>query len=290
MIPSEILRQVRRIEIFTNRIVNETMSGRYSSAFKGQGIEFEEVREYQPGDDVRSIDWNVTARTGRPQVKRYTEERELSVLFIVDVSRSMAFGSVGALKSRIAAELCSVLAFSAIKNQDKVGLLLCSDRIESFVPPKSGTKHVLRAIREVLSYKPQGQKTRIKAALDYLQHVLHRKSVIFLISDFFDEDLRLPLSIANRRHDVIAVHLEDPRELHLPQMGFVRVRDSETGSFQVWDASDKRFQSAYLAAAQRRNDELRRMLGSAGVDMIRVRTDRSYVDPLVQFFRMRHRR
>lgn len=287
MLPPEILKQVRRIEIATNRIVNETMSGRYESVFKGQGIEFEEVREYQPGDEVRSIDWNVTARTGRPFIKRFVEERELSVMLVADLSRSMAFGSVKDLKQRIATEICAVLAFSAIKNQDKTGLLIVTDRIERFIPPKKGPKHVLRVIREALSFEPRGHKTDLSAALDYLGRVLRHKSVIFLISDFFAEDFSVPLAITNKRHDVIAVHLVDPRQEKLPPVGWIRFEDAETGGLVALDSRRGDVRRAYEAWALAHEKRLKDILAAAGVDVVHVRTDRPYVEPLLKFFRMR---
>ena len=287
MLPPEILKQVRRIEIVTNRIVNETMSGRYESVFKGHGIEFEEVREYQPGDEVRSIDWNVTARTGRPFIKRFVEEREMTVILVVDLSRSMAFGSVREVKQRIATELCAVLAFSAIKNQDKAGLLLVTDQIERFIPPKKGPKHVLRVIREALSFEPKGRKTNLKVALDYLGRVLPHKAVIFLISDFFAGDLSVPLAVANKRHDVIAVHLTDPRQEKLPPVGWIRLEDAEEASDVPLDAGNEQVRQAYAAWSAAHQAALKAMMAAAGVDRIEVRTDRSTLDPLLKFFRMR---
>ena len=291
MIPPEILQQVRRIEIFTNRIVNEMMSGRYESAFKGSGIEFEEVREYVPGDEVRSIDWNVTARTGRPQIKRFVEERELTVLFLVDLSRSMAFGSVEKLKQRVATELCAVLAFSAIKNQDRVGLLLFTDQVELFVPPQKGSTHVLRVIRDVLSFEPTSHGTDARVALDYLGRVMHRKAVVFLISDFFCDDIRLPLTIANKRHDVIAVHLVDPRQGELPPIGWLRLEDNETGEELVLNSSRADVCRDYEQWGASHRDQVKRLLQASGVDLVEVRTDRPAIDPLIRFLRMRsHRR
>ena len=287
MIPPEILRQVRRIEILTNRIVNATMAGRYESVFKGHGIEFDAVREYQPGDDVRSIDWNVTARTGRPHIKRFVEERELTVCFLVELSRSMAFGSVRQFKQRLATELCAVLAFSAIKNQDKVGLLLFTDRIERFIPPKKGPKHVLRVIREVLSHEPAGRGTDLAAALQYVSRVLRRKAVIFLISDFFGADARRALTIANRRHDVIAVHLLDPRQEALPSLGWLHVADGETGREVLLDSRRAGVREAYARRAQAHRQRLTAMVRAAGVDLVEVRADQPYLEPLLRFF---HRR
>jgi len=287
MIPREILRQVRRIEITTNRIVNETMAGRYESVFKGHGIEFEEVREYQPGDDIRSIDWNVTARTGRPHIKRFVEERELAVMLLVDLSRSMAFGSGSQLKHRVATELCAVLAFSAIKRHDTVGLALFTDRVERFIPPRKGSKHVLRVVRDVLSFEPTGCGTNVTAALDYLAKVLHRKAVVFLISDFFCEDLRTTLAIANRRHDVIAVHVIDPRQETLPPVGWIRWEDLERGRELILNSSNAEVRQEYERWATNHRERVKEMTRAAGVDLVEVRTDQSALDPLLRFFRMR---
>ena len=292
MLPPEILRQVRRIEILTTRIVNETMAGRYESVFKGHGMEFHEVREYQPGDDVRAIDWNVTARTGRPHLKRFVEERELTVLCLVDLSRSMAFGSVQQLKQRIATELCAVLAFAAIKNHDRVGLLLFTDRIERYLPPKKGATHVLRVIREVLSFEPAGRGTNLRGALDYLTRVARRKAVVFLVSDFLsgDEGLRGALAVANKRHDVILVHLVDPREEQVPPLGRLRLEDLEDGRSVVVQSARAAVRAAYAKRADAHRRWLTDVARSAGADVVEVRTDRSYLEPLVKFFRMRSAR
>lgn len=287
MIPAELLRQVRRIEITTNRIVDEMMSGRYESAFKGHGMEFDEVREYQPGDEVRSIDWNVTARTGRPYIKRFVEERELTVMCLVDLSRSMAFGSVDHLKNRVATELCAVLAFSAIKNHDKIGLLVFTDKIERFIPPKKGSRHALRLIREVLSFEPTGHGTDIPAALDYLARVCHHQVVAFLLSDFFCDDLRVPLTLANKRHDVIAVHLVDPRQEALPPIGWIRLEDLEAGGELVLRSASAAIRRQYTAWALAHRERLKSLAQAAGVDLVEVRTDRPLIDPLLRFFRMR---
>lgn len=287
MIPQEVLRQVRRIEIYTSRLVNNALAGRYGSTFKGQGMEFHEVREYQPGDEIRSIDWNVTARTGRPHIKRFIEEREMTVMFLVDLSHSMAFGSVRQLKHRLAAELCAVLAFSAIKNQDRVGVILFTDRIERFIPANKGPRHVLRVIREVLSCEPAGQGTDIPGALEYLSRVTRRTSVVFLISDFFCGDLRMPLAIANRRHDVIAVHLVDPRQETLPSVGWLRLADAETGRMVLLNSAWRRVRAQYERAAQDHQRWVKEMCVAAGMDVMEIRSDRSYVEPLLRFFRLR---
>ena len=287
MLPKEILRQVRRIEIVTSRVVNESMAGRYGSVFKGRGIEFDEVREYQPGDEIRTIDWNVTARTGRPYIKRYVEERELAVMFLVDLSRSMEFGTVRLLKHRLATELCAVLAFSAIKNNDKVGLLLFTDRVERYIPPKKGSNHVLRVIRDVLSFEPKYAATDIPAALQYLGRVLRRKTVVFLISDFYCGDITPALAVANRRHDLIAVRLVDPREETLPNAGWIRLESAEDGQ-AVWiDSASGSVRETYASEAAARKARLDAMLKRSRTDSIEVRTDGSYVEPILKFFHMR---
>ena len=229
MLNSEQLKTVRKIQIRTSHLVSDLFAGQYQSVFKGRGMEFAEVRHYLPGDDVRTIDWNVTARTGLPHVKRFVEERELTVMLLVDASASTHFGTVKQLKSEMAAEMAAVFAFSAITNNDKVGLLMFSDHVELALPPKKGTRHVLRVIREVLSFAPQGRGTNIAAALEHLNHVTKRRCVTFIISDFLDAQARLALKIANRRHDVIAIVLDDPRDLTLPDVGLIALEDAETG-------------------------------------------------------------
>ena len=284
------MQNIRRIQIRTNRMVNEILAGQYESVFKGQGMEFKEVREYFPGDDVRSIDWNVTARTGHPQVKVLVEEREWTVMLVVDASGSGRFGSVSRFKNELAAELCAVLAFSAIKNNDKVGLIIFTDTVELYVPPNKGRKHVLRVIREVLYFEPTGTGTNIPGALHYLNSVTTRRAVVFVMSDFMAEGYEMPLSIANRRHDVIAVTVDDPREEMLPKVGLVAVRDAETGMETVVDTSNETVRSAYAQAAQKRKVLRDEIFRRTKVDAMHVRTDASYVDEIHRFFRMRERR
>ena len=290
MIPREVLKKVRRIQIRTSHVVNDGLAGQYESVFKGHGMEFEEVREYQPGDDVRSIDWNVTARTGRPHVKKFIEERELTVMLLVDVSASSRFGTCGQFKSELAAELCAVLAFSAIHANDKVGLLLFSDRIEKFVPPRKGRRHVLRVIREVLYCDPSGRGTDIVQALDYLNHVTSRHSVSFLVSDFMAPDFKRSLRVASKRHDVIALVVEDRREAELPRVGLLELEDAETGERVLLDTGDPRVREEYAARALDAREERDRTFRLAGVDSISVRTGEPYVEALLRFFRMRERR
>jgi len=239
MIPQEVLKQIRRIQITTSRMVTDVFSGQYQSVFKGRGMEFNEVREYQPGDEIRSIDWNVTARMGHPYVKKFMEERELTVMLLLDLSGSSYFGTVNKLKRQIAAEICSVLAFSAIRNNDKVGLIIFTDKIEKFVPPKKGVSHVLRIIREALYFNPKGKKTDISGALEYLNKVCKRSTVTFIVSDFYDDNFEKPLSIADRRHDVVAITITDPKELDLPDIGMVQFEDPETERAFYLDTSNQ---------------------------------------------------
>jgi len=293
MIPREIFTKVRQIEIRTNREVTDVLGGQYHSVFKGRGMEFEEVREYLPGDEVRSIDWNVTARFGHPFIKKFTEERELTVILVVDVSASGQFGSVRQTKNELAAELAAVLAFSAIRNNDKVGLIMFSDQIEKFVPPKKGRRHVLRVVREILAFQPLGRGTDLSLALDYLNRVQPRRAVTFVVSDFQvtdEESVRKKLGVASKRHDVIALSLRDPREEELPAVGLVELRDAETGERALVDTFDRKVREEFAAKAQLRLAGLRRLLRSASVDQVEIRSDADYVLPLIQFFRMRERR
>ena len=290
MIPKELLKKVRRIEIHTKRLVNDLLAGEYHSVFKGRGIEFDEVREYQPGDEVRSIDWNVTARTGRPFIKKFVEERELTVMLVADLSASGRFGTFEKFKTELAAELCALFAFSAIRNQDKVGLILFTDRIEKFIPPKKGRHHVLRVIRELLFFRPTHRGTDIAGALRFLSRVARRRSVVFLVSDFLSQNYERALRIANRRHDVIALAISDRREASLPSLGFMEFEDAETGESFLVDTrhSDtrRRFELSSAKAAAERN----RFFRSIDVDCIPIQTDRSYLEPLIRFFRTRERR
>ncbi|HEV7731085.1 MAG TPA: DUF58 domain-containing protein [Candidatus Binatia bacterium] len=290
MLTREQLKAVRKIQIRTSHLVTDLFAGQYQSAFKGRGMEFAEVRLYQPGDEVRTIDWNVTARTGVPHVKRYAEERELTVMLLVDASASTVFGSVRQTKSALAAELGALFAFSAITNNDKVGLVIFSDRIESALPPRKGTHHVLRVIREILSVKPAGRGTDIAAALEHLEHVTTRRAVVFLVSDFLDPHCVHGLRVAGRRHDVIAVVLDDPREGELPNVGLVELEEAETGARYVLDTGDARVRAAVAARAAEARLARDRLLRGADVDAITIRTDRPYTEALMRFFRMRERR
>lgn len=290
MLPKEILNKVRRIQITTSHLVADLFAGQYHSVFKGQGMEFDEVREYMPGDEIRSIDWNVTARMGTPFIKKFVEERELTVMLLLDMSGSCRFGSEKQLKSQLAAELCSVLAFSAIQNSDRVGFIGFTDRIEKFVPPRKGLRHVLRVVREALYLKPESQGTDIAAAIEYLNRVTKRKAVVFIISDFFATEFRKALTIASRRHDVTAVTITDPRELELPDVGLIELEDAESGKGFLIDTSSRRLREEYKKNSQRRVEARKRLFNYANVDNIDIRTDVPYTESLLRFFKMRNRK
>ena len=290
MIPRRLLKNVRRIQIHTTRLVDNFFAGEYHSVFKGRGIEFHQVREYQPGDEVRAIDWNVTARIGRPFIKEFVEERELTVMLAVDISSSGHFGTHEKFKNELAAELGAVLAFSAIRNNDKVGLLLFTDRIEKFIPPKKGKRHVLRVIRELLFFEPKHRGTDIAAALKFLSTLSKRRTVTFLISDFFAKNYERSLQIANRRHDVIAVLLTDPRERRLPPLGFVELVDAESEETMVVNTRPPHVRRAFEEMTGKAMEKRERFLRSIAVDCIKIETDKPYLEPLVRFFRMRERR
>ena len=317
MISPELVRKIRYIQLRTRRTVTTAFAGEYRSVFRGQGMEFDEVREYQPGDDVGSIDWNVTARTGRPHVKRFVEERELTVFFVVDVSASGRFGSTGSAKTEVAAELAAVVSFAAARQNDRVGLLAFSDRIELFVPAKKGITHVLRIVREILSIEPAGSGTDLAGAVRYLNRVLRRRATVFLISDFLNPERAGPavpwwsrlagrrpgsgqavtpipsttdLRMAARRHDLIAASIFDPREAELPPAGMVELEDAESGRLVLLDTGSRRVRRDYERRSRERRDALSRQLRELGIDEIPIRTDASWVDRLVRFFRMRERR
>ncbi len=290
MIPKEILKKVKRIEIATRGLVNEVFSGEYHSVFKGRGMEFAEVREYQIGDDIRNIDWNVTARSEHPYVKVFDEERELTVMLIVDVSSSGNFGTTSQMKGEVAAELCAVLAFSAIKNNDKVGLMIFSDKIEKFIPPRKGKKHVLRVIREILYFKPEDSRTNLNVALEYLSRVIKRRSIVFLISDFLTEEYEKSLQIANKKHDIIAIDIIDPREVEIPSVGLLELEDAETGETIMVDTSNPEVRSSFFSQSKEERETREKFFKSIGVDNINIYTDKSYVEPITKFFRMRAKR
>jgi len=286
----EIFKKIRRIEITTKRLVNDLFSGEYHSTFKGHGMEFEEVRQYEPGDDVRLIDWNVTARTGFPHIKKFREERELSVILLVDMSSSGQFGTRERFKEETAAELCAVLAFSAIKNNDKVGMIIFTDRIEKFVPPKKGRAHVLRLIREILYFKPVGTGTDIASALEYFSRVIKKKSVVFLISDFLSEGYLKPLQIANNKHDLIAMKISDPRELRIEDVGLIELEDAESGETLLIDTGSSEFRLDFAQKADADNYGLKRAFRLINLDFIQIITNEPYTVPLINFFRMREKR
>jgi len=290
MIPRQIMQKVKRIEIRTRGLVNDLFGGEYHSVFKGRGMTFSEVREYQPGDDIRLIDWNVTARTGSPFIKIFEEERELTVYLLVDISASGEFGSGQQLKREIGAEIAAVLGFSAIKNNDKVGLILFSDEIEKYVVPKKGKSHVLRVVRELLYTVPERTGTSLKNALDYLLKVAKRKSVVFIISDFLDQEYWSSLKVVNRKHDVIGIHLYDPAETNMPDMGLAKVEDPETGESFWVDTSSKDAQDRLRKEIQTRQEKFKKDAQKIGFDMIPIATDQDYVEPLMSFFRMREKR
>jgi len=294
----EILEKVRQVEIKTHRLVDENLSGHYQSVFKGRGMNFDEVREYVPGDDVRSIDWNVTARTGKTFVKKFTEERELTLMLLIDLSASGEFGSASRSKREIMAELGSVLAFSALRNSDKVGLLLFTDDTELYIPPMKGRSHILRLIREILFFKPSRNGTDLVAAMDFTNQVLKKRSVTFLISDFCLpgtfadalDRLQSKLRITNRHHDLVAVSVNDPRECELPDIGYLTVADSETGEQVEINTTRAHIREAFSDLATERRRELRRTIRGCGVDFLELTTDRPYLPALLSFFDLRERR
>jgi uncharacterized protein (DUF58 family) len=288
--PREILKKIRRIELRTRRLVNASFSGRYHSVFKGRGMNFEEVREYTAGDDIRTIDWNVTARMNAPYVKKFTEERELTVMLLVDVSASGSFGSVELSKRELAAEVAAILAFSAINNSDKVGLLLFSDEVELFIAPKKGRLHTLRLIREMLYFQPKGRRTDLAAALEYLNKVISRRAVVFLISDFLAPDYGKPLTVSSRRHDLVAMPVLDPGEERLPNVGLVTFEDAETGEQIEINTSSASVRSAFAAEEERRRKRLDKLFGSRGIDVVPLATNQDYLVALRAFFERRERR
>ncbi|MBN1786906.1 MAG: DUF58 domain-containing protein [Sedimentisphaerales bacterium] len=290
MIHQELIKKIRQIQIYTSRAVDASFAGQYESVFKGRGMEFDEVREYMPGDDIRSIDWNVTARSGKPYIKRFVEEREMTVIFAVDLSASGDFGTVNKAKNELAAEFCAVMAFAAAKNNDKVGLLIFTDQIELYIPPKKGVSHMLRLVRELLYFKMPKRKTDTPRALEYLARVTRKKATIFLVSDFIEADFKKPLSLLNKRHDVIAVSVRDLAEITLPNIGLIEFADAETGETILVDTSSRQFRNKYSGTAAKRFGDLKNMLRAINVDCISISTDKPYIQDLVRFFHMRHRR
>ena len=283
----DILKKIQRIEIFTNRLVNTVFAGEYESVFKGQGITFDEVREYQAGDEIRTIDWNVTARMGQAYIKKYVEERELVMMLVVDMSASTSFGSIAETKAEIAAEIAALLAFSAIKNNDKVGLVCFTDTVEHFVAPRKGKRHVLRVVRDILHFQPKQSGTNIETALAFVDQVLKPHSVVFLISDFKNTGYEKQLRLSSKQHSLIAITLQDRREMELPDVGMIELEDAETGETMVVDTRSEAARQLYTELNQRADAERRQIFRANQVDAIHIRTDESYVKPLIQFFRQR---
>ena len=290
MLPEELIKKIRYIQIFTSRAVNASFAGQYESVFKGRGMQFDEVREYTPGDDIRDIDWNVTARTGKAYIKRFVEEREMTLLFAVDLSASGEFGTINKMKNELAAEFCAVLAFAASKNNDKVGLLIFTDQIELYIPPKKGSRHVLRLIRDLLAFEMPKRKTDIPLGLDYVAKVLRKRATVFVVSDFIETGYKKSLSLLNKRHDVIAVPVRDRVEMAMPNVGLIELEDAETGAVLLVDTASGQFQRGYSGRSQADFDDLTDLLRSINVDSIPIQTDQPYMQDLVQFFHMRHRR
>ena len=287
---SDLLKKIRTIQIKTSHLVNDLMIGEYVSAFKGRGMEFSEVREYQPGDDVRLIDWNVTARMDQPFIKEFKEERELTQMLLVDVSSSGDFGSTGKSKNEIAAEIASILAFSAIRNNDKVGLIVFSDKIEHTIPPKKGKAHIWNIIRTILNFSPEGRQTRLELPLEYLLHIQKRKSVAFLISDFQAEDYEKTLKLARQKHDIIAISIIDPREQILPDVGLVALKDAESGETLIVDTHDADMANKLEAHIIAEQNERKRFFNSIGIDIINIHTDQPLIEPIIRYFKLREKK
>jgi len=287
---SEILKKVRKIEIKTRGLSNQIFSGEYHSAFKGRGMAFSEVREYMPGDPIRSIDWNVTARLNHPYVKVFEEEREITMMLIIDVSASENFGTKTMLKRELITEVAAVLAFSAVQNNDKIGVILFSDHVEKFIPPKKGKTHILRIIRELIDFEPEGKGTNLEEALRYFSNVTKKRSIAFLISDMIDENFEKPLRIANQRHDLVALLTRDIAEDHLPDLGLIPLQDFESGKIMWVDTSNKEVRLHYQRAREKKHLETTELLRKTGVDYTEMYTNRSYVQPLMQLFKKREAR
>lgn len=286
----ELLQRIKTIQIKTNYLVNDIMAGEYVSAFKGRGMEFSEVREYQPGDDVRLIDWNVTARMNQPFIKEFKEERELTLMLLVDVSSSGEFGSAGKLKNEISAEIASILAFAAIKNNDKIGLIVFSDKIEHTIPPKKGKAHIWNIIRTILNFTPEGKGTNLSLPLEYLLNVQKRKATTFLISDFQDDHYESKLKLAKQKHDLVAISITDPREESLPDVGLIQLEDAETGETLLVDTHDKEMTQKYCKQVQEKKEKRKTYFQSIGIDTIEIHTDQSLTDPIIRYFKLREKK
>jgi len=290
MLPREVLEKVRRIEIQTRRLVTDALAGEYHSIFKGRGMEFSEVREYQVGDDIRTIDWNVTSRTGALHVKKFTEERELTVLLVLDASGSADFGTRSRFKRELAAEMGALLAFSAIKNNDRVGAMVFTDDVEMYVPPRKGRSHVLRVIRDLLYFEPRGRGTNLARACEYLNRITRKRAVVFLLSDFLDTGFEKPLRVAAKKHDLISIVISDPAEREIKGVGLLELEDAESGRRLLVDTSDRKTMSAFRRASLDRASRMREELAAMGIDVIDVETGTPYDRPLLRFFQMRSRR
>jgi len=284
---SDLLKKVRKIELKTRGLSNHIFAGEYHTAFKGKGMAFSEVREYQPGDDIRTIDWNVTARFNTPFIKVFEEERELTVMLIIDVSGSKNFGTQKQMKQELVTELSAVLAFSAIQNNDKIGVIFFSDKVEKFIPPKKGKSHILRIIRELIAFEPENKGTDIGEALRYFNNVIKKRAVCFVISDFMNDNFEAPLKIANKKHDVITIRINDKREEELPDIGLVQMKDAETGEVKWIDTANKLIRENYQKNYLRNMEEVNQLFKNSGVDTIQLRTDMDYIKPLIQFFKRR---
>lgn len=290
MLSSEILKKIKHIQLKTNYLVTSSIAGSYESAFKGYGMNFQEVREYQYGDEVRSIDWNVTARMDNAFVKIFKEERELTIMLLVDLSASGKFGSTHKTKNELAAEVGAILACTAIKNNDKVGMIIFTDKVEKYIPPKKGTSHIWRVIREILSFEPENTLTNISNALEYLMLVVKKRSIAFLVSDFIATDYEKQLKMANKQHDLIAVMINDPREYKIPKVGLIELADAETGERVIINSNSQRFQKDFARRAELKKNNILKTFKAADVDHINIWTDQPYIDPIIRFFRMRGKR
>ena len=284
---SDLLKKVRKIELKTRGLSNHIFAGEYHTAFKGRGMAFSEVREYQPGDDIRTIDWNVTARFNTPFIKVFEEERELTVMLIIDVSGSKNFGTQKQMKQELVTELSAVLAFSAIQNNDKIGVIFFSDKVEKFIPPKKGKSHILRIIRELIAFEPENKGTDIGEALRYFNNVIKKRAVCFVISDFMGDNFEAPLKIANKKHDVVTISINDKREEELPDIGLIQMKDAETGEVKWIDTGNKSIRQNYKKNYLQNKDEVNQLFKNSGVDTIQLRTDMDYIKPLIQFFKRR---
>lgn len=287
MLSPEVLQKIKHIQLKTGHLVTSAIAGSYESAFKGHGMNFDEVREYQYGDEVRNIDWNVTARMDDAYIKVYKEERELTIMLLVDLSASGHFGSITKTKNELAAEVAAILACTAIKNNDKIGMIIFTDKVEKYIPPKKGTSHIWRVIREILSFKPENTKTDISKALEYLMLVVKKKSISFLISDFISSDYDKAIKIANKQHDLISVYINDPVEYEIPKVGLIELEDAETGESIIINSNNEKFQKLYTKETLRKKNSILRSLKSADVDHIDIWTNKPYIDPIIKFFKMR---